>query len=88
MIQKSSKKYWFRTKTYGWGWTPCSWQGWAITLLYIALVAVDGYNISYPGIVPSRDELISFYLCLTVSTIGLLWIVYRTGEKPRWRWGK
>jgi hypothetical protein len=24
---------WFRRKRLGWGWTPSSWQGWAVTLL-------------------------------------------------------
>jgi hypothetical protein len=33
------KKYWFVRKTYGWGWTPGSWQGWAIMGVYFGGVA-------------------------------------------------
>ena len=29
------KKYWFRRKSYGMGWTPHSWEGWAVTILYV-----------------------------------------------------
>lgn len=29
---------WFRPKKYGWGFTPVSWQGWALTVGYVALV--------------------------------------------------
>lgn len=28
---------WFAPRRFGWGWTPISWQGWAITLAFIVL---------------------------------------------------
>ena len=28
---------WFEPRRGGWGWTPIRWQGWAITLAFIAL---------------------------------------------------
>lgn len=28
---------WFEPRRGGWGWNPISWQGWAITLAFIAL---------------------------------------------------
>ena len=28
---------WFAPRRFGWGWTPISWQGWAITLGFIVL---------------------------------------------------
>ena len=27
-----SERYWFRPKSIGYGWTPITWEGWAITL--------------------------------------------------------
>lgn len=35
---KKEKKLWFCTKRYGWGWRPCSMEGWLVTLGFIALV--------------------------------------------------
>ena len=29
---------WFRPKTIGWGWSPASWEGWAVTALAIAAI--------------------------------------------------
>ena len=26
---------WFRRKTFGYGWTPASWEGWVATLLFV-----------------------------------------------------
>jgi uncharacterized membrane-anchored protein len=31
-------KYWFRQKTFGYGATPNTWQGWLLTLVAVALV--------------------------------------------------
>ncbi len=31
---------WFKRKTYGWGWTPVSWQGWLVTLGLVVVITV------------------------------------------------
>jgi hypothetical protein len=33
-------KPWFRPKQYGWGYTPQTWQGWAILVVVIAAVVI------------------------------------------------
>ncbi|WP_439547004.1 hypothetical protein [Sandarakinorhabdus sp.] len=34
---------WFRPKRFGYGWSPASWEGWAITgVAALAIVAVAG----------------------------------------------
>ncbi len=74
-----SKNLWFKSKKYGWGWTPATWQGWAIiiiyTLLTIFILAID--PISWLS-----------YVVTFILTLILLFICYKTGERPRWRWGK
>ena len=44
---------WFRAKRFGWGWAPFTWQGWAITFGFVALIlagaAVDGYWMRHGG---------------------------------------
>jgi hypothetical protein len=37
---------WFRRKRWGYGWTPCSWQGWLVTALFVA--ACTGLSLSRP----------------------------------------
>ena len=34
-VRMENKKLWFRAKRYGWGWYPCSWQGWAVLAMYV-----------------------------------------------------
>ena len=80
------KKLWFKRRLYGWGWTPCSWQGWAVTLGYILLVALFASTVDENS--SDKEVAFTFFLPLVFLTLTLLRIAYRTGEKPRWQWGK
>ena len=33
-----SKKYWFKRRRFGWGWTPVTWQGWLTVAFFIGLI--------------------------------------------------
>ena len=83
----ADKKLWFKNKLYGWGWTPCSWEGWTVLFVYfVALVGifVNVDHNSHSG----SDTLIGISPHFIILTICLIIICYFTGEKPRWRWGK
>ncbi|MEI6400054.1 MAG: hypothetical protein WCO58_00840 [bacterium] len=80
-------KVWFRAKSYGWGWTPCTWQGWAVLVMY--LFVVYGNLIFIDNHVHSdSDFIINFFPNTYIVTVFLIIICYATGEKPSWRWGK
>ncbi|HEX5774596.1 MAG TPA: hypothetical protein VFY28_01390 [Candidatus Paceibacterota bacterium] len=88
---RTRRKLWFRAKYIGWGWYPVSWEGWAVTLLYILLYIASGllYGALSPSALAAGGSvgagtalLFSWYLLLTAS---LLWVCYRHGEKPGWR---
>ncbi|MCX6746614.1 MAG: hypothetical protein NTU63_00580 [Candidatus Pacearchaeota archaeon] len=77
-----NKKLWFRAKRYGWGWYPVTWQGWLVTSILIIF-------ITYIAIVfLTKGKLIEYFVSLIVAMAILMYICYKTGEKPRWRWGK
>jgi FtsH-binding integral membrane protein len=78
---------WFKRKTYGWGWTPSAWQGWAVLGIYTgALVTLVGRIDTESE--PTQGTLAGFFLPLIGLTLILLVTTYLTGEKPRWQWGK
>lgn len=79
-------KLWFRRKLYGWGWTPASWEGWAVTLLFIAGVVAFGLTIDKSS--SGKEVFFTFILPLCFLTGTFIRIAYRKGEKPRWQWGK
>lgn len=84
----SAKTHWFVTKTYGWGWTPSTWQGWYILLLYLMVLTEILY---LSRVLTSIDPIVASYITvdgtLAISALVFL-ILYATGERPRWRWGK
>lgn len=87
MEQNINKKIWFRRKLYGWGWMPITWQGWLVTLVYVAMLIRIFLNIDKNSHSVS-DTLIGYFLPFVLLTIILIIICYKTGEKPRWQWGK
>ena len=78
--EEIKKDIWFRAKYYGWGWCPCSWQGWLVILIWVALFVF--------GIVKIDHEGLKNILVIIILTGILIWICWKKGEKPRWRWGK
>lgn len=81
-----SKTIWFVSKRYGWGWTPSTWQGWAITLSYVL------YEVILSSLIGTafndRPGITTFLFLTLLGTILLLIVCYKYGETPRWRWGK
>lgn len=78
------KRYWFKRKTYGWGWYPSTWQGWGILLVYSVLLIL--FLHTFP-IIRSEDIGV-FMLGIVFLTSPLIAICYVTGESPRWQWGE
>ncbi len=79
---------WFKQKRYGFGASPSSWQGWALTIGYIAIVAaLSVWMGAEEGQVASRAlPFIAIVLALTIVFVGIAW---RTTEGGwRWRWGE
>ena len=83
------KRYWFKRKMYGWGWTPATWEGWVSLLIFIALVAGNWLVRYQPreALLTDRD-ILQFVAESWVVVILLILLCIRTGEKPRWQWGK
>ena len=73
---------WFAPKRYGYGaGLPISWQGWAITVLYLAT------SIGAAMIFATRP--IVLVAILVPATVALITIAARTTRGGwRWRWGE
>jgi hypothetical protein len=85
--EQKPQKLWFKAKTYGWGWTPATWQGWLVLALYLVCVAYYAKDIGTQGW-PVLDRFASFSIGLFGLTALLIWVCYKKGEKPRWSWGR
>ncbi|MEI7810659.1 MAG: hypothetical protein WCI41_03875 [bacterium] len=72
-------KLWFKRKSYGWGWTPCSWEGWIVILVWIIALMFIIANIPY--------ETTTHFLIVSLMVLLLIFVCYKKGEKPKWQWG-
>jgi hypothetical protein len=82
MLKNDESRYWFPAKRYGWGWGPPStWQGWLCLSVYLVVMA--------PGIIVLGMLNTALGLVFAVTaTAAFLSVVWKTGEPPKWRWGK
>ncbi len=75
-------RYWFRAKRYGYGWgIPVTWQGWAVLGAYLVVILAP---LALGGAAGATGSLVA----LVIATPLLVWVGYRKGEPPAWRWGR
>ena len=75
--------YWFKPKRYGYGATPTTWQGWAMTLgTVFVMVAVSLY-------LRLTEQNLWALLAFDVLALVTLAVICRnkTDGEWRWRWG-
>jgi hypothetical protein len=72
---------WFAPKRYGYGaGLPISWQGWALTLTFVAIAAASAAVFG--------DKALSLFATMIPVTVVFLVICARTTRGGwRWRWG-
>ena len=79
-------EFWFKPKRYGYGATPVTWQGWAVTLgTVLAMVAV---SLSLRLTAKGLWALVALFVfdAAAVSVLGI--VSYRKTEGGwRWHWG-
>lgn len=77
-----ARRVWFKAKRYGWGWYPASWQGGLVLVAYLALTFwIFGFGSG------ADDPSTSSWVWFGGLTLALIYIGYKKGEQPRWRWG-
>lgn len=79
------KHLWFKRKLYGWGWTPVTWQGWAVTLAYAATLIALALTLDETS--SQQEVMLILVLPAVLLTALFIRIAYAKGEKPRWQWG-
>ncbi len=80
--------YWFKRKSYGYGATPVTWQGWAVTLT--AALVVAG-SIVAMNLLATQSDAVAWLVWAALIVAAPWWFVQfcrrRTDGECRWRWG-
>jgi len=79
--------YWFRPKRHGYGATPVTWQGWAVTLTAVAAIVTMSLFLR---LTERYDWALVVMLGFDAVVVIALVIVSRrkTDGEWRWRWGE
>lgn len=87
-MANTSKKYWFKRRRYGYGWTPVTWQGWATIIIY--LFALLGYAFTMDEASPegTLEDVYTYLGVVFAMTIVLIIVTSVKGPRPKWRWGQ
>ena len=82
-------QYWFRPKRYGFGATPVTWEGWAVTLGAAASIA--GAVIAANLLVDKSNAVVWLILAMLIAA-AVWWFIQfcrrKTDGEWRWRWGE
>ena len=80
---------WFKARTFGWGWTPVSVEGWLVVGAFVAAVLISTMYFLYRIRTGAdiRSTTILFLLWITFLVGAVMIVAWLTGERPRWRWG-
>lgn len=75
------KKLWFKNKTFGYGYTPASWEGWLIFAVYILIIIGALSNIV-------ENDALAPVITILFFTGVFIWISKQHGEPLEAHFGK
>jgi hypothetical protein len=81
-------KAWFRVKSYGVGYSPGSWEGWAAVAVFLLLAEGNARFTHTLFADPRQGALVGAGIMIALR-IGMVALVFlRSDRAPmRWRWG-
>lgn len=66
---------------------PVRWQGWLVVGVFIGFLIWNSFSLNQ-GVEPTSRDFFFFFGKTFIGVFLLLFICYKTGEKPRWQWGR
>lgn len=80
-------RYWFRPRRYGYGATPVTWEGWALTVAVAALVAMSVVAMNFLADRANFAVWIAWAAIIAAVVVSFVRISrQRTDGEWRWRW--
>ncbi|MEW6454307.1 MAG: hypothetical protein AB1490_26950 [Pseudomonadota bacterium] len=81
-----TNRYWFKPKTYGYGATPTTWEGWVLVAAGIAVIALSSFVLL--GLKPHTAGILLWGAVVLATVFVLVVVSHRkTDGQWHWRWG-
>ena len=82
-------KFWFKPKSYGYGLTPITWEGWLCTLVLVVLIFGAAFVNDFFTPETGFNEVVVFVMIATLLGMAFTFIFKgKTDGEMRWRWGE
>lgn len=82
-------KYWFKSKRFGWGFVPISWEGWLSVSILLGLIYLVAYlNGIFEEPISSKQALSFSFDVFLILLVTHPFHQKRSKDKIKWRWGK
>lgn len=83
------KKYWFQQKTYGYGITPISKEGWLMTLALLISILASAYsnNFTEENLIGGQSVVRFFLDVFILTSIFMIISKDKMEGELQWRWG-
>ena len=78
-MSEENKSLWFKKKRLGWGWRPCSKEGWLVVLFFLTTILTTIFYF-YKNKELMKDSTM-FLSSIFSQVIILIYICYKKGEK-------
>jgi len=80
-------RYWFRPRRYGYGATPTTWEGWALTVAVAAIVAISVVAMNLLADRANFAVWIAWAAIIAAVVVSFVRISrQRTAGEWRWHW--
>jgi hypothetical protein len=80
-------RYWFRPRRYGYGATPTTWEGWTLTVVVAAIVAISVVAMNLLADRANFAVWIAWAAIIAAVVVSFVRISrQRTDGEWRWRW--
>lgn len=67
-MNEPGRRYWFGPKRWlGWGWTPTTWEGWAVTCVSIVVFTVAATTHTLAGAILAIVDLVAFFVVIALA---------------------
>jgi len=90
MYTHAMSKYWFKPKSYGYGFFPVSWEGWLCTIGLVIVILLSGYsNGVFSENQPTNQQFVRFLLDVFIfAGLATFFFEKKMKEPLQWRWGR
>lgn len=72
-------KYWFKPKSFGYGATPITWEGWTVVIIFVE------YLFSLSKLL-NESKITSYVIRLILGVIVII-IISKKKTEGDWKWG-